>query len=201
MDFYKSYNSLSIIILYLNNKYHISFIFNRKSYKTNLIFIIISLITVVFSGFFSLFWNLGTSYFPERAVNVIYFFFIIHWMFLITNISACYDIIKFLSRKKIFAFLILTFVLLYFSGNFRMIYPDILKGTALKYKRIMQDRHQQLLNCNSDTCFLIGMDKYPSSVINIDIKDDPDFFMNKHLERYYKIKVIVLIKGKWNKDV
>ncbi|HNW96930.1 MAG TPA: DUF6056 family protein [Bacteroidales bacterium] len=195
---------LLFTILYIPygiSQYNKNTVFNKISGIHPLIMIGISIFSISFL-FFLGYWNLGGPL-PERAVNFIYFIFIILWFI---NLQF---VINFILKKKlcnknynegfslnlkfIYGIIILIIVLNFSQeNNIKYAFSDLFSGNAKKYEIEMNQRKRYILKSKADTCILAPLKNKPHSLFVTDLNHQMHYWPNDVYEKFYNKKVIML---------
>jgi hypothetical protein len=168
-------------------------IFNVKLWVPSLI-----IFSFPFIGFFPIYYSL--KWVPLRAVNVIYFFFLVGLIYLafILYFRMKSKNEKFLNFSKWAKYL--TFILILIrlgeNNNVRTAYSDLLGGSAYGYDKEMKNRYQAIQNNKEDMLVLPKLKNMPKTIYFEDIRTNPKHWINQCYKSYFILKEIRLKSNK-----
>ncbi|MCY7349680.1 MAG: DUF6056 family protein, partial [Cytophagaceae bacterium] len=136
---------------------------------------------------------------PDRVLDSVHFFFLLGWFY---NVAV---LITWLSRfapdssQKVFSlpktWWILAFILAIYSTKYpaiRLMYKDLLSGTAYRYDREMYARYEKLQTIPGDTATVAPLKNVPASLFVEDIRTQPQHLWNRCYADYFRRKTVVL---------
>jgi len=148
-----------------------------------------------------LFLLVPASYYPSfyainfceyRLIDFSYFIFLIVWFY-----NLCV-FCNFFSRKmkpfkiplakiSYISLSIIILLLIIEPNNVRVVYGDLIKGRATEYKRQIDKRQLEILNCPYKECMVDSFDKknFPSSIFTGDITPSPHHWVNLCYSKYF----------------
>lgn len=209
MFFYSIYKTLNILksylIIWLPSMIVFILIFydhlnKNKNIKASKIFdvhpfLVFSVsISVVFIGFFTGYWAMG-SLLPPRSMNLIFFFFILTFMYF-TLIMFFYlkkknkDFITYSPYVRYFLFICLILILVQ-KNNVKTAYSDLITGKAYKYDLELKKRSQLIKKSEADTVYVSNLNYKPKTIFNEDITSNNQDWRNGCYNAYYQ-KTIIL---------
>ncbi len=155
---------------------------------------IVVLIIILFYSFFSFFigyWSMGFIL-PPRAINLVFFYFFLGFLFFLLNIKN--DMLekknKWSIPLKLKWLLFIVFLMQIFqSSNFKDLYFDLLTGKAKKYDKEMNSRYQVMLQSTNDTVIFSPLKNIPKTLYNGDLKEDASHWVNDCFGYFYQKKV------------
>jgi hypothetical protein len=160
---------------------------------------ILSILGLLFVGFFPGFWSMGNCP-PSRAINVIYLFFTLSLTYSILNIHF------YLKNKNLnsisinqtftYLFLIIIAIEMYKTNNIKTAVKDLLQGKAYGYYLQVKARNLKIASCNNDTCYVAPFSNTPTTIFCYDITSDPNHWCNESYARYNKKKYVILTDRK-----
>ena len=162
--------------------------------KVNLIYLIIGIGFLIFSGSFITIYSLRILP-PPRVENVLVFSALI-LVFLIAN--QTFHRFK-ISNSVLIALVIATFLIQFLlplsvfheKSNLPLIYADIFSGKVFQYEQEMKEREVLLLNCIKQ-CEVPAIQHKPMSIFFKDFSEDPNHFINKSQAQFYDLEFIKL---------
>lgn len=126
---------------------------------------------------------------PHRVLNMIFGFFVIivfYYFIQLSNFLITHKIsIANISLLKSLCF-VFVLLLWYKADNMKLMYRDILKGTAKKYDQEMLDRYKLIANSTNDTLTLQPLKNVPMSIFGGDIEHNSKHLWNKCYAEFFK---------------
>lgn len=163
-------------------------------FNVNLVFVAVIVLGILFIGFFTGFWAMGTVL-PDRAINTVYFYFLIGFIYLtfVLFFKLKKENIDFISFSKWvkYSLLILVFIRLTDKGtvnNIRFAYSDLLSGRAYIYDLELKSRYELIKNCKLDTCNVPELTVIPYTIFSMDITNDSTHWSNHCYGSFHKTK-------------
>jgi hypothetical protein len=151
----------------------------------------------VFCGIFPAMWSLNGPP-PDRALNTVYFFFILAFAYLVLTIMHYLRVNKAMifnqlsGNKGVFGLLVL---LLFFAnepiGN---AYKDLCSGKAYHYDLEMKDRFNRIVTCKDTICVVPPLVNKPKTIYNevdFSLTTDKTNWKNQEVSRYFRKTVVV----------
>ena len=137
---------------------------------------------------------------PLRAVNLIYFFFLLGVIYLAFVLyyklkSEQKNFLAFSKWTKYFLF-VLIIIRLGGNNNVRVAYSDLLNGTAYKYDKELRNRYQTIQNSNDEILVFPELTFLPKTIFFEDIKTNPKHWINQCYKSYFNHKEIILKSNK-----
>jgi hypothetical protein len=155
---------------------------------------------LIFTGIFPGFWAQGIIL-PPRAMNVIFFNYLITWSFFILTLASYMynkrgnNVYTLLSRTFGIIGIILIIISLVIPNNLRTCYADLLKGTLFHYDREMKARYQAIAGCPQPVCTVKSLVHYPRSNFLWDFFGD-SYNMQNFVYASYFNKQGIIVEGR-----
>lgn len=169
----------------------------KNNFNIHPAFIVLSLPGIIFLCVFPAYWNMGMLG-QHRTLNVAYFFFIPIW-FMNLHLAANYISKKGYSyneanqkRKVIVLFL---FCIGLFTNNGYTVTSDLVNGNAMKFNKEMYNRYAVIkaaADLKADEVVVENLSVDPKSLHIYDMGCDPENWINKCYEDYYKVERVRL---------
>ena len=146
---------------------------------------------IVFSfpviGVFPIYYSL--KWVPSRAVNLIYFFFLMGLLYLAFVLyfklkATKKDFLVFSKWTKIFLF-VLIFIRLGGNNNIRLAYADLLTGKAYFYNNELKKRYQIIQENKSQLLVVPELTSKPKTIFFEDIKNNSTHWINQCYAAYF----------------
>ena len=172
----------------------------RNYFSVPVWYAILLFIGVLSAQLFPSYYGVGIEPTP-RVINCVYFFFLIGWFYVIGVIFHFFSTSKtfqfqfsVLKYGILYAMLIISIALSFYrSTNVRLLYNDLLKGTASAFDKEMFERYAVLKNAKEDVVYLSPVKAKPLSIFyDDDIKTNKDHWWNKCMAGYFGKKAIYL---------
>ena len=162
---------------------------------TRIYLTLLIIIGTTWGGFFVGAWGMGQSI-PPRAINLLAFFFVLEWGFLIANVAT---LIRAQGWTKptlspaafLLAFLALT-VSLSAPNNVKAAWRDLLKGDARKFSAECEQRYALINESKDEEVTVPPLRSKPVSLFFNDLKPDATDWRNAGMAEFYHKKVIRL---------
>nr|WP_314840186.1 DUF6056 family protein [uncultured Flavobacterium sp.] len=208
--FYSIFKALNILKSYLIIWVPITFIFlliffnfmkERLDFKQSKVFdvppilVLLVVFIVIFIGFFAGYWALG-SLLPPRAINLIYFIFIL-------SITYFMFVLMFYFRKKKLTFISFSpcvtwllfcclIMLISKTTNVKTAYSDLLRGKAYKYDLELKMRYQFIKSSVQDTVIVQELKYKPKTLFVEDINIDDQYWLNGCYNMFFNKRKITI---------
>ena len=172
----------------------------RNYFSVPVWYAVLLYIGVLSAQLFPSYYGVGIEPTP-RVINCVYFFFLIGWFYVIGVIFHYFkkdSVSRFsfsaLRYSLLYIMLVISsFLAFYSSDNIRLIYTDLLKGTASAFNKEMNSRYEILRTSKEDVVYLPAIQAKPLSIFyDDDIKTDKDHWWNKCMAGYFGKKAIYL---------
>ncbi len=75
-----------------------------------------------------------------------------------------------------------------------MAFADLLRGTAYKYDKELNERYNFIFENKSDSCEVAQIESIPRTLFVADILSDPDAVLNQMYAHYFNKKAVYLKK-------
>lgn len=183
---------LLIFFDFLNRKVSLKI---SKVFDVPPVMVLLVAIAVTFIGFFAGYWALG-SLLPPRAINLIYFFFILIFLYFTLVLFFYFtkknkDFITFSSRVLYLLFVCLIFLIAQ-KDNIKTAYSDLFSGKAYKYDLQLKKRYQFIRNCKTDTIYVSEIKYKPKTLFVEDINTDNQYWLNGCYNAFFnKSKILI----------
>ena len=169
-----------------------------KIFKVKLFFPSLLVFSFPVIGVFPVYYSL--KWVPLRAVNLIYFFFLLGVIYLAFVLyyklkSEQKNFLAFSKWTKYFLF-VLIIIRLGGNNNVRVAYSDLLNGTAYKYDKELRNRYQTIQNSNDEILVFPELTFLPKTIFFEDIKTNPKHWINQCYKSYFNHKEIILKSNK-----
>ncbi len=169
-------------------------------FKVNPFWALIVWIGVVFGCFSIGYVSIGGEL-PTRINNIVYFFFLTGWFYVVTVFAKFYsnqieDSLAIFTKPSVFTKLIapvVIFMFLYKENNpIRAAYADLLKGRAYNYAMQLDTRKTLLANCKSDTCIVPAIKNPPHTLYEptLHLTTYPEYWINEAQATYFGVKAM-----------
>jgi len=162
-------------------------------------FLVLALIFVIISaGFFTCYWSLGL-YPPLRAINTIYFYFIIGSIYagicLAVKIKRSGIKIPDMSVLQMLIPLLLMVYIYKYPNNVSTAFSDIKDGVACRYDKELNERYHNLNTSDCNICPVNKLKNIPTSLYFKDISEETDQSMLRSYAAFFnKDSIFVEIK-------
>jgi hypothetical protein len=174
----------------------------RNYFSVPVWYAVLLYIGVLSAQLFPSYYGVGIEPTP-RVINCVYFFFLIGWFYIIGVLYHYFK--KGQAGRLDFSFYrygilyvllgVSSFLAFYSSENVRLVYTDLLKGTASEFDREMNSRYELLRTSKEDVVYLPAIKSKPLSIFyDDDIKTEKDHWWNKCLAGYYGKKAVIVSK-------
>ncbi len=154
---------------------------------------------ILFVLFFTPVWSLGRSPF-NRTVNIIYFVFLIGWFYnvivMIYTLARKFEFNTDRIPKYVYtAALIISVLFLLKKNNVKNAYPDLLRGSAVRYNNELNERYDFLEKTASDSLTVQQLVNTPRTIFFTDITSDPTLEFNMMYAHYFNKRYISVMKA------
>jgi hypothetical protein len=152
--------------------------------------------------FFIPYWCTGMP--PEnRVLNMIYLFFLIGWIIILTIVFSYYGeclltFIKMIPNKVGYIIVPIYMIMLFSFGtsNFALVTKDLLSGGSFRYNAEMQQRESQMKNAEQKSVKFENISNTPESLYFYFIGPDENNWVNSCYAAYFGNKSVVLSNNK-----
>ncbi len=186
--------------------------FCQRIRRSHLVFILPCWVVTLFACFFIAFWSMGVSL-PGRALNVVYFIFLIGWFssvavgvkdIQIARVISTSALGTSKSHQVIGALATIAMIIgLLNTEVFQTAYADLFER-AQKYDEILQDRYRRIASARSIDNKLqvvkvpeVTTEERPSTIMVDDIRSDRRDFRNTCYAEYFGIPAIETAKDRF----
>lgn len=160
----------------------------QVSLRTAVLYFLVTLFLMQFA--FT--WAVGERPTP-RVENVIYFFFVFGWFYILQVAVIKYARLLQAERNlspalPVAAFVLFTLFLFDIDKNVATAYVDLFSGKAAAYDRAMYQRYDSLQASRCDTCALAPLPAIPQSVYFLDLmegEENSSFWVNRDFADYW----------------
>ena len=139
---------------------------------------------------------------PDRILDSVRFFFLLGWFY---NVAVG---VAWLSRRTAAppalvpatqkTWWILALILGVYSTKYsaiRLVYKDLLSGTAYRYDRELYARYEHIASAAGDTVRITPLKNVPVSLFVEDVKTNPQHLWNRCQSDYFHRKTVILIQN------
>ncbi|MCE7065446.1 DUF6056 family protein [Dyadobacter sp. CY326] len=172
----------------------------RNYFSIPVWYAVLLFIGVLAAQLFPNYYGVGIEPAP-RVINCVFFFFLIGWFYIVGVIFHYFknrkiDYFHFTVTRygALYAVLIISITLSFYrSANVRLIYSDLIRGTAAAFDKEMYNRYKTLETSKENTVYLPPIYSKPLSIfVDDDIKTNPDHWWNKCMAGYFGKGVIIM---------
>ncbi|HOV10792.1 MAG TPA: DUF6056 family protein [Bacteroidales bacterium] len=164
-----------------------------SNFNVHPIYVFIVLCLILFIGFFTGYWSIGSSP-AARTKNVICFFYVAGFLYL--GFSMLFYLKKkeksFLMISPWVRYVLFVIILIGLShkNNISTAYADLIKGTAYRFDAEIKDRYEIIKNSKGEDCEVPKLKNYSATIGIADITPYPDCSRNKYQATYFGLKSI-----------
>jgi len=166
-----------------------------KIFNVNPVFLLILICCIPLLGFFPSYWSTGDSP-PARTINTIYFYFLIGLIYLTFVLFFKLKKINgnFINFSKWVRYLLFVIILINLmnKNNIRIVYSNLLSGSALEYNLELKNRYKMIQNNKSDTLYVPKLISKPVTIFFDDITNDSKDWRNDCFSRYWNSNPIII---------
>ncbi|WP_396168017.1 hypothetical protein [Flavobacterium sp.] len=155
------------------------------------------LFSMLFFGFFTGFW-INKDVLPDRAINTIYFFFILATIYLLVctlhYLNKKHQFVIQLTSSSKYVLGIIIFISMFANTPIYTAYRDLLTGKASKYSQEMNHRLDLIVNSNTKKVVVPALKNQPETIfkpiimgLTTDVKD----WKNEELSIYFDKEIVV----------
>lgn len=179
--------------IYIDNLNKKRIVFENKIMNVSPFLIVLTLFGVLFIGFFASYWSVGKQP-PIRAINSIYFIFLILIFFLIFVLLTTFndqDKVLFQFSKEIkWSLLLLILFQLGQKNNIKTVYQELLSGEIGSYDKELNKRYSLIKNGKNDFIIVPQLKHQPRTIFANDITTDFYNWQNSSYSKYFAKKAI-----------
>ncbi|MHC2993099.1 hypothetical protein OB13_16500, partial [Pontibacter sp. HJ8] len=172
---------------------------HSRLFKVDLRMAVLYFLTTIFLMYFAFAWSTGERATP-RVENVICFFFIFGWFYILQVALHTYG--HLLQQERLLspvlpAVALLLFALSLFSidNNITTAYVDLLSGKAAAYDKALDQRYATLATSDCEECAVAPLPAIPKTIYFSDILEGPqnnDMWINRGFADYWNKKAVHL---------
>lgn len=172
---------------------------HSRLFKVDLRMAVLYFLTTIFLMYFAFAWSTGERATP-RVENVICFFFIFGWFYLLQVALHTYR--HLLQQERLLSPLIPAVALLLFAlsllsidNNITTAYVDLLSGKAAAYDKALHQRYAELAASDCEECAVATLPAIPKTIYFSDILEGPqnnDMWINRGFADYWDKKAVHL---------
>jgi hypothetical protein len=173
----------------------------RNYFSIPVWYAVLLMIGVLAAQLFPSYYGVGIEPTP-RVINCVYLFFLIGWFYVSGVVYHHYHRLYapgFNVTKLMYVLMYLLIILssgfsFVKSANTKMIYGDLIRGTAAAYDKEVDHRYALIQNSKDPIVYLPPLKNLPQSifVLNEDIKTDPKHWWNKCMAGYFGKQAIYM---------
>jgi hypothetical protein len=168
-------------------------------------FAVLLFVGILSAQLFASYYAIGKGVEPTpRVLNCVYFFFLIGW-FYVTGVLFHYaqSRFNFVFHFNTIPYAVLNLLLVisvgfsvYTTSNIKVIYRDLVKGTASAYDKEMSERYRLILVSKEKVVYLPSIDHIPQSLFVEDIKSNSQHWWNRCMAGYFGKDAIYMTESK-----
>jgi len=162
---------------------------------TRICLTLLIIIGTTWGGFFVGAWSMGQSI-PPRAINLLAFFFVIEWGFLIASVAALIHTQGWAKPALSPITFLLAFLALSASlsapNNVKTAWRDLIKGDARKFDEACEQRYTLIRESKEDEVSIPPLRVKPASLFFNDLKPDFTDYRNIGMAEFFHKKAIHL---------
>lgn len=155
------------------------------------------LFSILFFGFFPGFW-INKDVLPDRAINTIYFFFILATIYLLVCTLSYLDkkhqfVIQLTTSSK-YVLGIIIFISMFSNTPIYNAYRDLLTGKASKYSREMDHRLELIVNSTTKKVVVPALKNQPETIfkpIIMGLTSNVKDWKNEEISQYFDKEILV----------
>lgn len=174
--------------IYIDNLNKKRIVFVNKIMNVSPYLIVSTLFSVLFIGFFTSYWSVGKQP-PIRAINSIYFIFLILVFFLIfvllTRFNAQNKVFFQFSKEIKWSLLLLILFQIGQKNNIKTIYQELLNGEIASYDKELNQRYSLINNERNDFIIVPQLKYQPRTIFAKDITTDFYNWQNSSYSKYF----------------
>jgi hypothetical protein len=174
--------------IYIDNLNKKRIVFVNKIMNVSPYLIVSTLFSVLFIGFFASYWSVGKQP-PIRAINSIYFIFLILVFFLIfvllTRFNAQNKVFFQFSKEIKWSLLLLILFQIGQKNNIKKIYQELLNGEIASYDKELNQRYSLINNERNDFIIVPQLKHQPRTIFAKDITTDFYNWQNSSYSKYF----------------
>jgi hypothetical protein len=158
---------------------------NEVIFKVNRFISLLSFLILITITFFAIHYTSNQGI-PDRVKNIIFALFLIGWFYHIllfkSSFKGLFSLVN-IHKNSFLKSLVFALWILFFwikTDNIKLVYEDIIKGTAYRYNQEMNHRYEQVRTSKSDTVYVTPLKNVPKSLCFDELKtNDADYFEKK----------------------
>lgn len=168
---------------------------NRKTAWLLVIASVVLIVGTVWGGFFVGAWSAGKSL-PPRAINLIYFFFVMEWILLLHAALVFLKAHDFepprLNTAAISVVIFGLYAALASPSNVKTAWRELINGDARRFSQESTARFEMIRTAKADEVTVPALKTKPKTLFFNDFKSDPADWRNKGAAEFFNRKMIRL---------
>lgn len=168
-------------------------------FSINPLYTVFILFLFLFTGIFLMMWSSGIVPY-DRILNPLLFLFLIGWFYNVINLFSFFSgrlstvSFKYAGYLSLLSVIII-FLFLIKDNNIKTAYSEMFNGSALNFKKELNERYNYLSQSNCDSCEIENQVIAPKSFFIMDIDENPKSVYNIGYALHFKKKSVVIKKN------